>query len=381
MTYRDLFHQPEGTYLLSHSVGLLPKEASDVLDQAYLQPWRTKGGDAWPQWLGLIDDFRTELGGLLGGDASCFCPQGNLSSALVKYLMSLPRRSECVRVLMHPNAFPSMGFAVEALKDQGFALEFLPKGSDPCSLDAWDTALDAKPHVALITHVHSNTGALSPVGEITALCRSKGILSVVDIAQSAGLVPIDLDTWNADMVMGSCVKWLCGGPGAGFMWINPNQLGSLEPSDVGWFSHENPFEFDISSFRYAADALRFWGGTPSVAPYATALGSLRTLKRIGAQTLWQHNRTLLRQAIDMLPQVVTADIDLERNGGTLCLKIPSGTIDTVLQTLDAEQVRIDSRGTTIRASFHIFNDAQDVEALAYGISQALSHAKDPALSA
>lgn len=363
MAFQEQFHMPEGTYLLSHSVGLMSKHALQSLEAAYLEPWRTKGGDAWPQWLSMIDDFRVELGNLLGGQAFSFCPQSNLSSALVKYMLSLPDHDQRRTVLMHPDAFPSMGFAIAALDASGISLEFLPAGSDPRDAVIWDAAL--KPHhdVALITHAHSNTGALSPVKTILDICRTKGVRSIVDIAQSAGIVPIDLTDWSADMVMGSCVKWLCGGPGAGFMWVNPDKISELAPRDVGWFSHENPFEFDITSFRYAGDAMRFWGGTPTVAPYALALGSLRTLSVIGMETIWQHNRMLLAEAIRTLPSAATRDFDLETNGGTLCLNVSMQHLTQILETLKAEGVQVDSRGSTIRASFHVFNTLDDVNVL------------------
>lgn len=361
MEHRDHFHLVEGVYLLSHSVGLMTKRAAALVEEAYLEPWKTKGGDAWPQWLALIDEFRAALATCLGGQAACYCPQSNLSSALVKYLLALPCMGSPRRVLMHRNAFPSMGFAVEALKDFGISLDFLPDASDPCDPAIWNTALVDSNDIALITHVHSNTGAMSPVKAIIDICQAKGAGSIVDAAQSAGIVPINVADWSADMVMGSCVKWLCGGPGAGFMWINPAHIPSLTPRDVGWFSHDNPFEFDISSFKYASDAMRFWGGTPAIAPYALALGSLQTMNTIGVEAIWSHNRRLMRRALEAMPQALSDQINLTRNGGTLCLNVPAEELSNTLARLEKKRVQIDHRSTTIRASFHIYTTVDEVD--------------------
>lgn len=371
MSFETDFNLPGNPYLLSHSVGLLSKRGAATLEDAYIAPWKSRGGDAWPVWLQIIDDFRAELAKLLGGDASCFCPQPNLSAAFVKYLLSLPSLGRAHCVLMHRDAFPSMGFAVEALRDFGVTLEFLPAGSDPCAMETWVSALEPHHDIVLITHVHSNTGAVSPVADIIDVCRKRNVRSVVDVAQSAGILPIDLKNWSANMVMGSCVKWLCGGPGAGFIWVNETDLGALKPRDVGWFSHEDPFEFDITSFRYAEDAMRFWGGTPSIAPYAAALGGLQTLNEIGETVIWEHNRALLNAALEALPGCITAGIDLGKNGGTLCLSCPPGDIAGLIEALQEERIQVDCRASTMRASFHIYNTDCDVAHLAQTVCELL----------
>jgi selenocysteine lyase/cysteine desulfurase len=205
--------------------------------------------------------------------------------------------------------------------------------------------------------VHSNTGAVAPVAEIVRLCRAADAISVIDIAQSAGVVPLALDTLDADVVIGSCIKWLCGGPGAAFLWLRPGLAERLTPSAVGWFSHENPFEMDIRSFRYAPGALRFWGGTPSVAPYVCAAASLRVIERIGVRNVFAHNRELVAAFRAALPREWQGRIDAGRMGGTICLDV-GDQVAPVRERLLAEQARFDVRGTTLRLSFHVFNTVE-----------------------
>ncbi|MGQ0835584.1 MAG: aminotransferase class V-fold PLP-dependent enzyme [Gammaproteobacteria bacterium] len=176
---------------------------------------------------------------------------------------------------------------------------------------------------ALVTHVHSNTGVRLPVREIAGLCRQRGIFCIVDVAQSAGVLEVSIPKTGADVVLGSCVKWLCGGPGAGFIWIDPRRLASLEPADVGWFSHANPFELDIHSFTYAPDARRFWGGTPSIAPFALAAESIALIAEIGAAQIQRHNRALARVFLDEIPPDLRRSIDLDAAGGAARTLAPS----------------------------------------------------------
>jgi len=66
-----------------------------------------------------------------------------------------------------------------------------------------------------------------------------------------------------------------------FLWISQEKLSRCEPVDVGWFSHENPFKFDVHHFRYHEITLRFWGDTPSVLPYCLAANNIENTLSIG----------------------------------------------------------------------------------------------------
>src|SRR5258707_405115 len=115
---------------------------------------------------------------------------------------------------------------------------------------------------------------------------------------------------GADVVLGSCVRWLCGGRVAGFWWLGPGLMRQLKPVDVGWFSHADPFEMDIHSFRYADDARRFWGGTPSVAPYAIATAGLELLGAVGIEAVLAHNRALIDAFLQAAPHRVPVGVRL-----------------------------------------------------------------------
>jgi len=338
-------------------VGCLPRVARDALDASFLRPWADLGGNAWPDWLKQVDGFRLALADLFGGAPAEYCPQSNLSSGLAKLLLALPS-SEKRTLLAAEDSFPSLGFVLRQAERHSFTLRLMPRAQAPDDIRAWSAALSPDVRVALVTHIHSNTGRVAPVAAVAKLCEARDILCVADVAQSAGILPMNFPALGAGVVLGSCIKWLCGGPGAGYMWIRPELIGKLEPVDVGWFSHEDPFEMDIHSFRYANDALRFWGGTPSIAPFVTAAASLRHIHALGIDRIHTLNRRMIQSFRDALPPEWRARLPTWRIGGTLC--IPLGReFESVTSALKAAGAQFDSRGDVIRLSFHICNADDD----------------------
>ena len=352
---RAAFHVPgAGPYALSHSVGCLPEAARVALESGFVRPWREQGGGAWDTWLQGIEAFRTGLAGLFGGDAAQYCPQPNLSAGLAKLLGALLPLSGRAVVLAAEDSFPSLGFVLQQAERLGYELRLMPRNSSPAQLQTWARALSSDVRAVLVTHVHSNTGEVAPVADIARLCAARDILCIVDVAQSAGILPVSFPDCGAHVVLGSCVKWLCGGPGAGFMWISPDAVRTLQPSDVGWFSHADPFELDIHHFEYAPDARRFWGGTPTVAPYIAAAASLRVMADIGVPVLRAHNRQLIDTFLGALPVAWRTRIRTDNIGGTLC--IPAGAaLQPIQAALTAAAVQFDCRGPVVRLSFHIYN--------------------------
>jgi kynureninase len=360
-SHKALFVPSEGVYLLNHSVGRPPVNTRDAWVESFLEPWENAGEDVWPRWLETIENFRNSIADLLNGQAADFCPQVNLSSALTKVISSLKPAESRRTILYTEQDFPSIAFVLQQAVKQGYTLKAMPGHLDTLDPIIWSEQLSGDVGLVLVTHVHSNTGRQVPVADICAQAHEREIISVVDIAQSVGVVPIDLCAWNADFVIGSCVKWLCGGPGAGFLWVAPHRLPECEPEDVGWFSHEDPFEFDMHNFRYATDALRFWGGTPSVTPFATAANSIRLIEHIGVETVRAHNLGLTQQIIEAVDagSVITPSKP-EQRGGTVVLKYPDRRQEAVCSRLRQAHIAFDVRPIGIRMSPHIYNDADEI---------------------
>jgi len=310
---REHFQVPNN-YFLSHSVGCQPKATVAAMQSQFFAPWVS--GENWTQWIPLLDRFRQGLGGLLGVSGDLICPQTNISSALTKIIYSLPKPSRRNVIVLSPQDFPTVGFVFKQAKRAGYELKFIE--GDPANISNWVAAIDADTAIVHITHAISNTSHVLPVQEICDLTRHSKAISIVDIAQSFGAIPVDIKNWIPDFVTGTGVKFLCFGPGACFLYCSGEMLSRSEPIDVGWFSHENPFEMDIRSFQYATDAMRFFGGTPSPAPLVAANAAIELWKTIGLVTVHNHIQKQLTALVNNIdPECLVSPNRKEARGATL----------------------------------------------------------------
>ena len=362
-SFKDDFILTTASYLLSHSVGRPLKTSEKNFSEQFYTPWKNSLNEPWEQWLITINDFTASLAGLFNGKQSEFCPQVNLSSGLSKILMSLEQsqKKNCV-VLVSEIDFPGMGFALKKSLPEDCKIRFIPSDKDITNANIWDECLTSDVDLVFVSHAYSNTGQLSPISDILSMARSRDIISILDIAQSAGVVPIDLEALKPDFMLGSSVKWLCGGPGASYLWVNSEILSSCKPKDVGWFSHENPFEFDIHNFRYHDSALKFWGGTPSIAPYAIATHSINYFTKIGLKNIRKHNQLLIEKTANALDSEFVSPRDEAIRGGTMILDFGHNQ-HKVLQHLNDHNISVDLRSHGIRISPHIYNDEEDINQL------------------
>lgn len=359
MTWHDQFRLPDAAYLMSHSVGCLPVGAEARASQAFFDVWANQAGDAWGDWLPSVAHFGDRLANLLGGKAEEYCPQSNLSAGLTKILQSLPEAEKGLAVLACESDFPSMGFVRDHATSPNIQVRQLPKDADVADPNVWESAIAEGINVAFITHVHYLSGIRTPVREIVDRCRERGVITIVDVAQSAGVVPFSVTEWGADFVIGSCVKWLCGGPGAGYLWATAETAERCHPKDVGWFSHADPFEFRIDHFEYAPGVARFWGGTPSVVPYVIASAGLEQLAEIGLESVADHNRRLSGRLIEAVGEDrLMCPANADHRGGTVMFR--SEDPQRAVAALREAGVRCDARGQCLRMSAHIYNTEEDV---------------------
>lgn len=334
-----------------------------------LEPWQAGANDAWGAWLDAIGVFRAGVAALLRVDAAMTCPQPNVSAGFARWLGALPPpKGERRDVVMSADSFPSLGFVAGGMERLGYRLRFLPDNTDVRDADRWRSAMDDRTAVVLVMHVTSNSGAVAPVAEIVQAARDVGARACIDIAQSVGVVPTPADAWNAHAVVGSSLKWLCGGPGAGFIALDPADIANLAPMDPGWWSHEAPFEMNIRDFRPAPDALRLWGGTPDIAPFVLASAGIETISDIGVTAIRAHGQALQAMArATLAPLRPQWRWPVGEIGGTLCIDV-GDEAPALTATFAAHGIRADFRGRIMRLSFAAWNGPDCVERVAAALA-------------
>jgi selenocysteine lyase/cysteine desulfurase len=359
--YKNDFLLADSNYLLNHSVGRPLKTIEKAFKDSFLSPWQNSGKEPWANWLAVINDFQQALSTLFNAPTVQFCPQVNLSSSLTKIVMSLESlNKEGVVILMSETDFPSMGFALQKSLPKSAKIRFIDKNLDITNANVWVEHLTQEIDLVFVSNAYSNTGQLAPVAEVISRAKELGIISVLDIAQSAGVIPLNLQDVRPNFMIGSSVKWLCGGPGAAYLWVNPDIIEQCQPKDVGWFSHENPFEFDIHHFHYNQSAMKFWGGTPSITPFALASHSINYFATLGASYVRAHNQAMIDLIVDAFDTEIMSPLDKATRSGTVILDF-KGKQTVIMDALLNANISVDARHLGMRVSAHIYNDADDIQ--------------------
>lgn len=358
------FHlPPSGPYLKSHAAGAQSRGALAALQDKMIDPWRAEG-EAWGPWMTAIDDWRTALARLIAVEAADLCPTASVGAGLSRYLSAFETATDRRTILLAPSAFPTIGFVTSGLAARGWQTRYLSAEADVRDAAGWAAALDDDVALVIAMHVTSNSGALADLTGIAAAAQAAGARCIADCAQSVGVVPVEPAAWGVDAAIGSCLKWLCGGPGAGWLWVAPHDRTALDPAERGWWSHEAPFEMDIRDFRYAPDARRWWGGTPDVAPFILTATGIAEIAAIGVPAIRAHNQTLQAALRDAL-ESRTPQWNWPRDsiGGTLCIDVGVDQ-PRIAEAIKNQGIHADFRGTILRLSFHAYNGMADVETVA-----------------
>jgi selenocysteine lyase/cysteine desulfurase len=270
-------------------------------------------------------------------------------------------------VLVAEDCFPSLHFLLAKLAQRfGFVLDTvkLRPGEtyvhDEDFMAHWQDDVG----VALLTWVTSTASHRCNAAALIAHGRRRGSVIGLDITQGVGVIPFSVGC-GADFAVSTSLKWLCGVPGAGIIYVAPSLLAESEPEFRGWFSQENPFSWYLTTFRFAADARRFDHGTPSILPAAASLPGLRWHAATGIDTIATHNRILseriIAHALDR-HWPIASPVDASQRGGSVMLKLPADGAE-IVAALRSRQLYCDARGTTLRLSPGAVTTSQDVDAL------------------
>ena len=163
-------------------------------------------------------------------------------------------------------------------------------------------AIDSRVAVVLLSHVLFRSGVLLDVDEITRAAHDAGAMVVLDCYQSAGTILL-AHRARVDAAVGGSVKWLCGGPGAGWLYIRPDLQDSLVPRFAGWQADEDPFAFRPGPLQPAAGMWRFLSGTPNVPALAAAEAAYGVIEEVGVEQIRRHSLWATQWLIDLADEL------------------------------------------------------------------------------
>jgi kynureninase len=348
LAYRDRFPiLAETTYLINHSLGAMPAAAEQRLAE-YAHTWKTRGIRAWGEgWWTMPLTVGDQVGRIIGAPAGSVVMHQNVAVAEAIVLSCFTREGPRRRVVYEEANFPSVRYLYQAQR----GLEVVVCESD----DAVVAALDERTLLVPISHVLFRTGEIQDVEAIVRRAHEVGAYVVLDAYQSAGVVPLDVTALDVDFAVGGSVKWLCGGPGNGWLYVRPDLAERLEPTFVGWQAHARPFAFE-PELEYADGVARFLTGTPNVPALYAATAGYDVIEEVGVEAIRQNSLRQTELLIGLCDEhgfEVLSPRDPARRGGTVSVRVPE--FEAVHRELSERGVICDFRPETgLRLGPHFF---------------------------
>ncbi len=354
--YRDRFPiLAETTYLINHSLAAMPGAVADRLAD-YARAWGSRGIRSWGEgWWTMPLEVGDQVGRIIGAEAGTTVMHQTVAVAEAIVLSCFrpvdPKRN---RIVYEAGNFPSVRYLYQAQSD----LEVVVCDDDAGIIDA----IDERTLLVPISHVLFKSGEIQDVEAITRRAHEVGARVVLDCYQSAGIVPFSVASLGVDFAVGGSVKWLCGGPGNGWLYVRPDLIEELEPTFMGWQAHESPFAFE-PELRYAPGVARFLTGTPNVPALYAATAGYDLVEEVGVERIRANSllqTDLLIRLADEAGFEVRSPRDPARRGGTVTVDVPD--FEAVHKELGERQVLCDFRpGAGIRLGPHYYNTNEELE--------------------
>jgi len=351
-------------YLISHSLGAMPRATHERL-QEYADVWASRGVRAWAEgWWDMPVTVGDEVARIIGADPGTVVMHQNVSicqSLILSCLKPTPQRNKIVYSELN---FPSVMYVYEAHARDGSLKIDVVKSDDGMTvpLERLLAAIDETTLLVPFSHVLFKSAFLQNAKAIIDRAHEVGAMVVLDTYQSAGTVPFSVKDLNADFATGGSVKWLCGGPGAGYLYVRPDLQTKLEPKTTGWMAHEAPFAFD-TSLHYASNITRFLHGSPAIPALYAAQSGYRIINEIGVQKIREKNMRQTEYLINLAEDAgfrVTSPKDVSQRGGTIT--IDHEHAGAVTKELIRREFIVDYRpGAGIRISPHFYTTDDELE--------------------
>jgi selenocysteine lyase/cysteine desulfurase len=350
----------ERIYLNSCSLGALSHRAESHLRE-FLDRWHAMGASAWYEhWLGRVEDLRSRVARLHGGEAAQMALMPSTSVALATVAESVPREGRN-RIVCTELDFPTLVYQWHVRPDLELVVLPSPDGVriDPAQFEA---AVDERTLFLATSHVFFATGFVQDLPTLADIARRSGAMTLIDGYQGAGQVELDLPAWGVDFYTSGPLKWLCGGPGLAYLYVRAPLVTRLQPRLTSWFAHRRQFDFDVTRFEYRDDARRFEMGTPALPTVHTALGGQEILDEVGMPSVVARNAELTAHLIEAASAAgldLSVASDPARRSAIVTVRHDEPA--AAVRHLAAHGIIVDYRPGHVRVSPHFYNTADEVE--------------------
>lgn len=351
------------TYLVSHSLGAMPTSTADEL-ALFAETWARRGVQAWHEgWWEMAAETADLLAPIIGVPKSTLTMHQNVTVAQSVIASCFDYRPPRNRIVLQDLDFPSNHYLFEGFRRYGAEIVYV-KSDDSvrAPIDRLVDAIDDRTALVPISYVLFRSACVQDVKPVIEKAHKVGARVILDLYQAAGAVPLDVAGLHADFAVGGSVKWLCGGPGAGYMYVREDLIRELAPAVSGWAGHANPFAFATGPSDRASGIERFQSGTPNVPVYYMARAGYRIVNEIGVPAIRDKSLRLTRIMMDAARKqgwrLNTPERDDER-GGSVVIDLPDA--ERKANALIASGVIVDYRPNAgIRMAPHFYNSEHEV---------------------
>ena len=350
-------------YMVSHSLGAMPRGVGDEMIE-YSRAWGSRGVRAWNEgWWDLPRQTGNLLAGILGAESDSIVMVPNVTTAEAIVLSALDYPAGRNGLVCTELDFPSVLYLYEGEKARGAEVK-MARSADGISIPTENilALIDEHTRVVAISHVLFRSSYIVDIEPVIRRAREVGALVMLDAYQSVGTVPLDVRALNLDILVGGSVKWLCGGPGAGFLYVRPGLRETLFPRFVGWMGHARPFSFELE-MDHAPNLYRFLNGTPHVPCLYAARPGYRMVDQIGVAAIREKSQRLTRRLMSWgeefgIPMRTPADP--ARRGGTVSFAVPHP--GPVAEELIRREIIVDWRPEAgVRIAPHFYTREDEVD--------------------
>ena len=364
------------TYLVSNSLGAMPRAVPDRLAE-YVDAWAELGVRAWSQggWWEMPVAVGNEIAPLIGAGLGEVAMMPNVTIAQSVVLSALEYAPPRDTIVMTALDFPSVRYVYDELATRLGARIRVVESDDGISIDTARLveAIDERTRLVAISHVLFRSAFVVDVDAVCRRAHEVGALVSLDAFHSVGIMPVDVKAMGVDFLTGGVLKWLCGGPGACFLYASPTMTERHAPALTGWMAHARPFAFE-GEMEYAPCGMRWLNGTPAIPALYAALEGPRIVRRAGIERIRAKSvrqTTRLIAMADARGYAVTAPRDAARRGGTVALDVPHA--DEVSQALLAQDILVDYRpGAGIRVAPHFYTSDEELDRAMSAIDDVLA---------
>lgn len=351
-------------YMISHSLGAMPRRAGDRL-QEYATLWAERGIRAWEEgWWMMPQTVGNLIASIIGAGEGEVVMHQNVSVCQAIINSCFDWRGKRNKVVSENLNFTTNIYIYNALEREGARLVTVDSEDGmTIPLEKMLEAIDEETQLVSISQVIFRSSFIQDVKKITQRAHEMGAMVVADIYQSAGTVPVNVRELGVDFATGGSVKWLCGGPGAGYLYVRRDLWSQLEPRLTGWVAHKHPFAFDIGPIEYADDIFRFTHGSPAIPAMYAAMSGYEIINEVGVENIREKS---IRQTTKLIELAEEADFrvnspkDSSARGGTVVIDVPHG--ERVTKELASRDFLVDYRpGAGIRVAPHFYTKDEELD--------------------